>query len=926
VQLHDGQGAGAPIGIASLRRLLRMACAAIALGWSLAPAPAGAGYSPGFQEPQVITGLFLPMAVRFAPDGRVFIAEKGGRIKVVTNLSSPTPTVLVDLSTVVHNTQDKGLLGLALDPRWPTHPYVYALYTYDAAPDGSGPVPLYSDACNNPPMVGCVVTARLSRFEVSPLSTLVGGEQVLIDGGFRWCIQFPSHTIGTIEFGADGALYVGAGDGASFDNADYGQFGGSNGVPVNPCGDPNPPSDVGVAPANAAVAQGGTLRSQDLLTAGDAVSFDGAILRVDPDTGDALPDNPLYGGATAEDDRIVAFGLRNPFRFTVRPGTNELWLGDVGWNTWEEINRVADPTDAVIENFGWPCYEGAAPMPSYDALNIAMCEALYANPQHGSPPGGPTFQYTPPHFTYRHDLPVVAGDGCVNGTQASAQAGAFYTGDLYPAQLSGALFFFDYARRCLWAMKPDANGTPDPTQIVKVADEIYGTVDLDVGPNGDLFRVDAFSGSIRRITYRAPTAVATANPTSGTAPLVVQFSGAGSSTPLGSALTYAWDLDGDGAFDDSTLVSPLVTYTQAGSIAVRLRVTDVNGAIDIAEVQINVSNDPPVPTILAPAANDPWHVGESVAFSGSAVDPQDGPLPASALLWRVILHHCTGPGACHEHPVQEFFGVSAGSFTAPDHELPSYLELRLTATDSLGLAAETQRDLQPETVTLTFDSAPSGLQLSVGSSTLTTPFVREAIIGSDNFVTAPSPQTLGADTWLWQTWSDNGAQGHSVIAPSSPLSITASYARDGDGDGIADPADNCPAKANADQADTDADQVGDVCDALCVGTTTSLGGLAPVPASPGGRVGVYGTGLGPNAFVLLGTTPLPVDWSPSAGFVVPGGTATGTYPVAVVNPEGCRSQEAVTLQVAPPSGGCGLLGAEGVVVVGLLRALRRRSR
>jgi len=901
-----------------------MSFALALVGALVAAGAASAYYQPGFQETAVITGLSLPTMVRFAPDGRVFVAEKGGRIKVFPSLVSPTPTVLVDLSSLVHNVNDKGLLGLALDPRWPTHPYVYALYTLDRKPDGT-PVTL-ADDCSGPPAAGCVVTARLSRFEVSPLSTLVGSEQVLIDGGFRWCIQFQTHSIGTIAFGADGALYVGAGDGASYENTDYGQFGGSGGVPVNPCGDPHPPTDVGVAPASAAVGQGGALRSQDLLVTGDAVSFDGAILRVDPDTGNALPDNPLYGGATAEDDRIIAFGLRNPFRFVHRPGSSEIWIGDVGWSTWEEINRIADPTDSVIENFGWPCYEGVLPTPPYDALNNAMCEGLYGDPQYGSPGGGVTYQYTPPVLEYSHFTEVVPGDGCNAGGQASAQAGVFYTADVYPDRFANAFFFFDYAKRCIWAMKADANGDPDPSEVEPVGQEVYGTVGLEVGPNGDLFRVDIF-GNIQRITYRAPTAVAMATPTAGNAPLVVQFDGSGSSTPLGSALAYEWDLDGDGEYDDSTLIAPLITYTAAGSYAVKLRVTDVNGASDIATLLVNVSNDPPVPSIDAPAPGSLWHVGDTIVFAGSAQDPQEGPLPASALHWSVILHHCTGPGACHEHPVQQFEGVAGGSFTAPDHETPSHLELRLTARDALGLEATASLPLDPETVELQFDSVPSGLTLVVGSSSLATPFVREAIIGSDNFVTAPSPQPSGSDSYLWYAWSTGGGQSHSIIAPAAPLAVTASFDLDGDGDGMPNATDNCPTKANASQIDTDGDQVGDVCDDLCVGATTQITALQPPSSSVGTLVQVVGGGFGPNAVVEAAGQPAQTQHTSGLLlFKVPAAAVGSQLPIVVVNPEGCRSQQSVSLTVSAPSSSCGLLGIEGAVPWALALWWRRRAR
>jgi glucose/arabinose dehydrogenase len=68
------------------------------------------------------------------------------------------------------------------------------------------------------------------------------------------------------------------------------------------------------------------------------------VLRLDPNTGAALPDNPLASSADANARRIIAHGLRNPFRMTVRPGTSELWVGDVGWGTWEELNRIPTPT------------------------------------------------------------------------------------------------------------------------------------------------------------------------------------------------------------------------------------------------------------------------------------------------------------------------------------------------------------------------------------------------------------------------------------------------------------------------------------------------------------------------------------------------------------------------------------------------------
>src|SRR5467141_3144505 len=92
---------------------------------------------PGFHDTVVFQGLTAPTAVAFAPDGRVFVAEQSGLIKVFDSVSDTQPTVFADLRTNVLNYSDRGLVGLALDPSFPTKPYVYVLYTYDAQIGGT---------------------------------------------------------------------------------------------------------------------------------------------------------------------------------------------------------------------------------------------------------------------------------------------------------------------------------------------------------------------------------------------------------------------------------------------------------------------------------------------------------------------------------------------------------------------------------------------------------------------------------------------------------------------------------------------------------------------------------------------------------------------------------------------------------------------
>jgi len=412
----------------------------------------------GFTDTAVFTQLPEATVLQFADDGRVYVGEKNGRIYGFDSVSDPTPTLVKDLSKNVYDWADRGLLGMALDPGFTTgNPYVYVLYTLDAPIGGTPPV--YHDGCSNGDQdQWCLAGARVSRFKLNGDGT-GGPEQVLIED---WCQQFPSHSIGTLAFGPDGALYVGGGDGGSYQQVDYGQLYG------NPCGDP----------AN----EGGALRSQDDRTTGDPTGMNGAILRVDPATGNAEPDNPLVGNGDPTDDRIIAYGLRNPYRFVVKPGTDRIIVGEVGWNRYEEIDKIRSAGDATVEDFGWPCYEGFGAEPEYQAANLPICAALYADPG----------AVTAPNLALGH------GTGCRHSNVLSGMA--FYPGGSYPAKYAGALFMADVYDQCVWWMRAGPSGDPK-TSTLKVFATGPAAVDLKVGPGGDIFYVDWYLGEVHRISY-----------------------------------------------------------------------------------------------------------------------------------------------------------------------------------------------------------------------------------------------------------------------------------------------------------------------------------------------------------------------------------------------------------------------------------------
>jgi glucose/arabinose dehydrogenase len=760
----------------------------------------------GFAEVTAFSGLTQPTVVRFSNDGRVFVAEKSGLIKVFDSLSDTTPTIFADLRTNVHNFWDRGLLGMALHPNFPTTPSVYVLYTYDAEIGGTAPrwgTPgATSDPCPTPPGAngdGCVVSGRLSRLQASG-NVMTGAEQVLIND---WCQQYPTHSIGALNFGADGMLYASGGDGAGWTFLDYGQ----DGAPLNPCGDP--PGGVG-ATLTPPTAEGGSLRSQDLRTSDDPLGLDGTVIRVDPDTGAGVPGNPLFASGDANARRVVASGLRNPFRFTHRPGTNEVWLGDVGAGTWEEINRVVSPADGSVDNFGWPCYEGPDREPGFDSTNLNICENLYADGASA---------VAAPVFSYRHDSTVVPGDSCRTGSSSIAGLSyEFYEGGPYPPEFDGALFFADYSRDCIWVMLKGANGLPDVSTRRNFVTPAANPVDLVMSPQGELFYPDFDGGTIQRIRYfgtgtitcpkgefkaeyfssidlSGPPSLETCEPSISKdwsifspAPglpednFSVRWTGTHTFAAGQHRFTATTDdgmriwLDGqpviDKWFDQGPTTYTATVDVTAGDHEVKVEFYEHTGTA-VAQVSWQPVGNPPTAVIDTPAEGTRWKVNDVISFSGHATDPEDGQLGASALSWSLVLQHC--PSNCHTHAIQSFPATASGSFTAPDHDYPSYLELSLTATDSTGLRHTVTRRLDPQTVPLTFQTSPTGLTLTVGGVPATAPFTRTVIIGSSNSITAPSPQTLGATSYQFTSWSDAGAQTHNIVAGGAPTTYTASY-------------------------------------------------------------------------------------------------------------------------------------------------------
>lgn len=329
----------------------------------------------GFVTTNHVSGLNVPTSIAFAPNGRLYVAEKGGTIKVFNG-----GTLVKTFATIpCSSNSERGVLGLAFDPNFTTNRFLYVYYTTT----GSNP------------------KNRVSRLTELNDEAVPGSEQVIVDG---IASDAGNHNAGCIRFGMDGKLYIATGDGGS-------------------------------TPAN----------SQNL------ANLAGKILRVNPD-GSVPVDNPFFGQAGRRQE-IFLYGLRNPFRFSMRPGTNTLYVADVGQNTWEEVN-VGLPGG----NYGWPTHEGTT------------TASGFVNPIH----------------QYNH-----------NSGGASITGGCF-VGNKWPVEYQNRYLFGDFVLDAIRWLEVNASNTVVSNGEFMVLD---APVDFALGPDGALYIV-SLSGVVKRIAYR----------------------------------------------------------------------------------------------------------------------------------------------------------------------------------------------------------------------------------------------------------------------------------------------------------------------------------------------------------------------------------------------------------------------------------------
>lgn len=620
-----------------LRRILTLAL--VVAGLAAVPlaqaSPAGAAPTvpSGYRMVQYDAGMFEYDLTNFTtiPGTNTMLATgKSGRLTRVDiagdGLSPSDANVSILGNMPTYYQGDRGMLGISLAQDYAATRHVFILWDYCQSSTG---VAADDQACI---AKGGLPTGRLSRMTLNgtaaaPTSIDFTSEVVVMDNLPSWsptpgatCTD--SHTIGTVISDGSGGLFLGNGDSSSY------------------CGTMDPSS----------------LSAQDIFSPRGKIFHikeDGSPIATNPfinakiDGGNNYPVRDEYWA-----QRVFAYGLRNPFRFTLNGPS--LLTGDVGWNSMEEIDSIG-----AGQNMGWPCLEGT--------LTTSL----------SSDPKCPTSGFTAPVITWNHvetDRP--AQSAAVGGVLAPAS---------WPG-IGGTAIYGDYARGDLFTAPRVPFGALGS----------WGSVtSIQNGPFGDVYvsdigKVGTGPGHITRVHFESstnaiPTVTIAGGPLVGGAPLNVAWTATAADAD-GTITAWQWNY-GDG--------SPVVvgagappggahTYTVAGTYKAVLTVTDNSGSSASATQTVSVGNNPPILTVVQPIGLS--HIGDHLHVIASAADP-DG--DAVSIAYQQVIHHCPSPGDCHAHP-----GAFQDSpdFIFPDHGSNSpdyYLEIVVKATDARG-ATSTQ--------------------------------------------------------------------------------------------------------------------------------------------------------------------------------------------------------------------------------------------
>jgi cytochrome c len=557
-----------------------------------------------FERTIVAADLAQPMEIEVAPDGKIFVIELGGKLKLV----DPTTGVVNEVGKLTVTTaQENGLIGMALDPNFQENRWIYLQYS---PPDFSG--------------------QYVSRFDFRDGKLDMASEKRLFsyEEQRRECC----HHAGSLEFGPDGNLYIGTGDN------------------TNPFND-----SQGFAPID----QRENREPWDALrTAGNTKNYNGKILRIRPEADGtySIPDGNLFpkDGSIGHPE-IYVMGCRNPWRINIDQKTGYLYWGDVGPDAGADGPRGPRGYDEINQarqagNFGWPLFIGnnfAYSMVDFKTGEIGppqnplkpINDSVNNNGSRELPPAQPAMIYYP--AAQSPDFPMLGSGG------RTACAGPVYHHDKnlksdtkFPAAYDNTLFAYEWSRHWIMAVHLDTDSNVQRIEPFLPEMKFTRPIDIQFDAGGAMYVLEYGEtwglnpdARLVRIEYvrgnRSPVAVASVAGGVGREPLTVELVGDRSSDKDGDELAYRWTYvkSGEGGAARILIAQTAnaeVVFNEPGVYTVELEVKDPSGASNVSSAPVIVGNSAPEVVFLKPLDGDFINPGQPIEYQVLVRDREDG--------------------------------------------------------------------------------------------------------------------------------------------------------------------------------------------------------------------------------------------------------------------------------------------------------------
>ncbi len=557
-----------------------------------------------FENTTICGNLVQPMELDIAPDGRIFLIEIAGVVKLIDPATGKMEVVgKIDVTTE----QENGLIGLALDPKFAENGWIYLQYS-------------------PPDFVG----QHISRFKFENGQLDLSSEKLLLK--FEEQRRECCHHAGSLEFGPNGDLYIGTGDN------------------TNPFNDSN-----GYAPLDG---RENRQAWDSQRTAGNTKSYNGKILRIHPEADGtySIPDGNLFpkDGSVGHPE-IYVMGCRNPWRINIDQKTGILYWGDIGPDAGQDSARGPRGYDEINQAkqagfFGWPYFIGNNF--AYAMTDFKSGENLPAqdpaSPVNESPNNTGARELPPaqPALIYYPSAPTELFPALGSGGRSACAGPVYYFDEgldsqtKFPEAFNRTLFAFEWTRHAIYTVQLDENSNVISVERFLPDMKFVRPIDMQFDANGALYVIEYGEtwgvnpdAKLTRIDYvrgnRKPIAVAKASESIGREPLAVQFSGEGSYDKDGDSLAYEWtSIKSVGAQAEREVIGKTAevstSFDAPGVYTVELAVVDPSGARAITSLPIIVGNSRPEVSFLTPREGDFFTPGEPVAYSIKVRDLEDG--------------------------------------------------------------------------------------------------------------------------------------------------------------------------------------------------------------------------------------------------------------------------------------------------------------